>query len=272
MTSQAMGHRVLVLGAGVLLIGSLGVGSASATSYTNSNCVEVSSHGHPNRDGTSDDDTDNATDTTDTDSTDTDSTDTDSTDTDSPLDPLDNPLDPLDNPLDPLDDPTDPLDNPTDPLDNPTDPLDPLGGGLESGTGGTGGSGGSGSAGGSGGAGAAPISPSVGSPSVTSGGAPSATSSGSTQGLRAAAPNADPTTDDSDLDEGPNSLTTTDQGEGYDSGYDYDYYRSHYSNDSSTTCYYNYSVGHYWYDDRPVGEVHATQVKRVPRGGVDTGN
>ena len=48
MNSQGRGQRFLVLGAGVLLIGSLGVGSASATDYTGGNtCVEVSGYDHP---------------------------------------------------------------------------------------------------------------------------------------------------------------------------------------------------------------------------------
>ena len=55
MNSQGRGQRFLVLGAGVLLIGSLGVGSASATDYTGGNtCVEVSGYDHPRNHGNGD--------------------------------------------------------------------------------------------------------------------------------------------------------------------------------------------------------------------------
>jgi len=65
-------------------------------------------------------------------------------------------------------------------------------------------------------------------------------------------------------------LTTTDEGDNYDSGYRHGSGYSH--GHARTVCYFNSSVNHYWYDYRPVGEVYATQVKRVPSGGVDTGN
>jgi hypothetical protein len=38
------------------------------------------------------------------------------------------------------------------------------------------------------------------------------------------------------------------------------------------SCYEDKETDHRWYDDRPVGEIDATEVKTVPKGGVDTGN
>ena len=93
------------------------------------------------------------------------------------------------------------------------------------------------------------------------------------QGLRADEPAADSGSDadtDADIDTSGATLTTTDEGDNYDSGYRHGSGYSH--GHARTVCYFNSSVNHYWYDYRPVGEVHATQVKRVPSGGVDTGN
>ena len=112
---------------------------------------------------------------------------------------------------------------------------------------------------------------------TSGGGLPSVSSSGlsGAQGLRAA----EPTTDsgsgsdadtDADIDTSGATLTTTDEGDNYDSGYRHGSGYSH--GHARTVCYFNSSVNHYWYDYRPVGEVYATQVKRVPSGGVDTGN
>ena len=117
-----------------------------------------------------------------------------------------------------------------------------------------------------------------GAPSVSSGGG---SSSGSSlggilgpQGLRAPSEAPDP---DSDLgttnSDGAVITTTTDRGDTYGGGSHGrgSYGRGH-GGYSSTVCYYNYSVGHYYYDYRPVGPIYATQVKHVPSGGVDTGN
>ena len=38
------------------------------------------------------------------------------------------------------------------------------------------------------------------------------------------------------------------------------------------SCYEDKETNHRWYDDRPVGEIDATEVRTVPTGGVDTGN
>ena len=87
MNSQGRGQRFLVLGAGVLLIGSLGVGSASATDYTGGNtCVEVSGYDHPRNDGNGDGTTDSSTDSR----------------TDTATDPLADATDPLVDATDPL--------------------------------------------------------------------------------------------------------------------------------------------------------------------------
>ncbi|MEJ2884948.1 hypothetical protein [Actinomycetospora aeridis] len=227
MTSQAMGHRVLVLGAGVLLLGSLGVGAASATSSTDNTCVEVTTYDHPRYDHPTSSPTSSSSTTT-----------TTTTTTSGGLPPITIPGGPT------ITIPSITLP----PVSAPSDTLQD-GGGQTS-------------------------SPLTGSSPVDSGDAGPATPPGDSgvQELRADDPAPGSGDDDSDLDEGPNSLTTTDRGEGYDSGYDYDGYRGPRGSYGGVSCYYNYSVGHYWYDHRPVGEVRATQVKRVPSGGVDTGN
>lgn len=52
MTGQAMGRRALVLGAGVLLIGSLGVGTAMGSSYSDVYCTELTTYYLDNSDPT----------------------------------------------------------------------------------------------------------------------------------------------------------------------------------------------------------------------------
>ena len=44
------------------------------------------------------------------------------------------------------------------------------------------------------------------------------------------------------------------------------------SGSARVVCYVDNSIGHYYYNARPVGEVYATQVRSVPVGGVATGN
>ncbi len=232
MKAQEISQRVLVLGAGVLLIGSLGVGSASATSYTDNNCVAVSyHHPRPSTDNSTGSSTDSSTDSP--------------TDLDALTDALDTLTDALTDALDSV--PTTDLpttDLPTTDLpttDLPTTDL-PLGG-------------------------------NPGTSETDTAGSAGDTGTGGTQGLRAEEPTTDssPATDtpaetDADLDESGATLTTTDEGDNYHSGYRSSGYHSR------VACYVNYSVGHYYYNSRPVGEVYATQVRSVPVGGVDTGN
>jgi hypothetical protein len=247
MNRQEVGHRALVLGAGVLLIGSLGVGSASATSYTdNYNCVEVSyHHPRPSTDNSTGSSTDGSTDTP--------------TDLDALTDALDTLTDALTDVLDSVpttdlpttdlpttDLPTTDLpttDLPTTDLPTTDLPLTDLGGG-DSGT----------------------------SETDTAGSAGD-TGTGEAQNLRAEEPTTDsgtatdtPAETDADLDESGATLTTTDEGDNYHSGYSSSGYHSR------VTCYVDNSVGHYYYRHRPVGEVYATQVRSVPVGGVATGN
>jgi hypothetical protein len=233
MNNKEMGHRALVLGAGVLLIGSLGVGSASATSYTNNDCVEISNYyPRPSTDNSTGSAADGSTDTP----------------------GLDDVLDPLDEGADQL---TEVLDEGADQL---TEVLDEGAGTGEPTTG----------------------EPTTGEPTTgepTTGepttGEPAtglpigpASSPSGIQNLRAEDTPTDGGGDantDADLDYSGATLTTTDQGDHYSSGYSY-------ARHGRSACYVNSSVNHYYYKHRPVGEVYATQVRSVPVGGVDTGN
>ncbi|WP_433034650.1 pentapeptide repeat-containing protein [Actinomycetospora sp. CA-053990] len=237
-----MARRALMLGAGVLLIGSLGVGPASATSYTDDYCIEVSTSGTSSTDSTSTDTT--STDLTSTDLTSTDLTSTDLTSTDLTSTDLTS-TDLTSTDLTSTDLTSTDLTS-TDLTSTDLTSTDLTSTDLTS-------------------PGSSEDAPDTGSVTSGSGGL------SGIRGLRAADPG---TSTDGSLPEIPSEtsdgiVTTTGVSSGTSTG------TSGHGNDPTyryTVCHVNYSIGHYWYDYRPVGEVYATQVKRVPSGGVDTGN